>query len=292
MRNRKGFTLVELLVVIGIIAVLISILLPALSSAKKSAETTKCLSGMRQMGVAYQMYAIDNQGYWPMAIHQYTSTVAPTTRDKRWIHFISRYLVKNPDPNGARDINWDGSNASAHGQIKDTNNVLWGCPAWDRVGWVAGAPTVNSDFHNGYSMNIYTFLPAAIQTTGTAAAGNLRTNWAYRIVPTGSTTTAQISGWYWRASQWKKPSERALISDSIHINTSVIGTWPWWGTGKMPDVPNALIFNLDFNRHGKLRRGNGPNAPGLNMLFCDGSAKTVSAKQGWEAIRMVKAPPG
>jgi prepilin-type N-terminal cleavage/methylation domain-containing protein/prepilin-type processing-associated H-X9-DG protein len=65
MRKRSAFTLVELLVVIGIIAVLISILLPAMSRAWASAKTTACTSNLREIGNAYRMYANDNRDHYP-----------------------------------------------------------------------------------------------------------------------------------------------------------------------------------------------------------------------------------
>src|SRR4051812_16287237 len=63
--GRKAFTLVELLVVIGIIALLISIMLPVLSGVREKANRTKCLSNLRQLGMAAHQYAINWRGWFP-----------------------------------------------------------------------------------------------------------------------------------------------------------------------------------------------------------------------------------
>src|SRR5688572_12028292 len=65
MKRRHAFTLVELLVVIGIIAILIALLLPALNRARAHAVSVQCLSNLRQIGQVCMQYANENKGWLP-----------------------------------------------------------------------------------------------------------------------------------------------------------------------------------------------------------------------------------
>jgi prepilin-type N-terminal cleavage/methylation domain-containing protein len=68
MRKRNGFTLVELLVVIGVIALLISILLPSLNKARMAAVRTQCMSNQRQVLIGLEMYKANSRGKMPIYI--------------------------------------------------------------------------------------------------------------------------------------------------------------------------------------------------------------------------------
>ena len=89
--TRRGFTLVELLVVIGIIALLVSILLPTLSSARSSAQLVTCQSNVRQTLTATLMYCDDNEGVIPWG------RMPGARPDSQFAHRILQYLVGEED---------------------------------------------------------------------------------------------------------------------------------------------------------------------------------------------------
>lgn len=78
--GRRGFTLVELLVVIAVIAVLVSILLPALSKAREAAKAVQCASNLKQLGIGLKLYAHDWDGKVPTWWTDASGTITPYPR--------------------------------------------------------------------------------------------------------------------------------------------------------------------------------------------------------------------
>lgn len=140
-----GFTLIELLVVIAIIAILAALLLPALSIAKQKGHRISCLSNVRQIGLAVQMYAGDNRDFVPM--HPTGGNWAWDVRTETANALITGDASKTtPDPQKRRILYCPGSVAS----VKSDNKALWdrGGTAILGYGWL-GQRSDQTDLVNG-----------------------------------------------------------------------------------------------------------------------------------------------
>jgi prepilin-type N-terminal cleavage/methylation domain-containing protein/prepilin-type processing-associated H-X9-DG protein len=93
MTRRRAFTLVELLVVIGIIAILVAILLPVLNRAREGGFRVQCLSNVRQVGLAFMLYANDNKGRLPKD----PASIGAGPRWSDWIYWQERGTTRKLD---------------------------------------------------------------------------------------------------------------------------------------------------------------------------------------------------
>ena len=153
--NAAAFTLVELLVVIGIIAVLIGILLPSLAKARRSAYVTACLSNEKQILYAVLMYANEHKGYLP-------GPADPCVNDPRLVNSQVGVTLSATHPDYSQMDVWNGGTyysareLSNQAQLQQylggiTSWKVWQCPAAQEM-WDQASPTSVSTYFSGKNL--------------------------------------------------------------------------------------------------------------------------------------------
>lgn len=189
-RHQAGFTLVELLVVIGIIALLIAMLMPALNRARRSAVNLQCQNNLRQIGTASKMYETNYQGFLPLA-YNYDGAKDPqkwgtgqycSTSNDAWYVRLAPYLNKM-----VRHSNWQlipGPNSTDTGYIVRNDIAPFVCPAQEFTGNNNSNPRISY----APALRVYQQMPAALgKSTGM---------------------------WHAKATQVRRPALKAYMSDS------------------------------------------------------------------------------
>jgi prepilin-type N-terminal cleavage/methylation domain-containing protein/prepilin-type processing-associated H-X9-DG protein len=315
-KSRGAFTLVELLVVIGIIAILIAILLPSLNKARQQSLALKCASNLRQIGATFKMYEQDYRGYFPVIKYDFGSngrtggtpmivrvgSQVTTVDSEYWWDFLTPYAFKPWIPTWAfANLGTTGPMAAYFDKFRDS--VFWGCPSWQGqvtppAGWGNGGVSV---FETGYIFNIF---PTYDYNYPSGVGGQVGYGESAFASP------AQTVGIWHKGNKWTHPSERCLVTEGLlwlpYINPRVSSN----NIQAQPVLAPASRGNLYYNGSGangslnvdRYRHGKYPRAVGdfyvnekkgqkFNILYVDGHVASVDdVGRAFDAIQMKPYP--
>lgn len=277
-----AFTLVELLVVIGIIAVLISLLLPAMKKARDQAQTVQCMGQMRQIGQLLVMYSIDNQGSLPYSVVWHVNGGAPD-QYWSWDDLLSRYDGRNLTQ---AQMN-AGQLAAAGGAMFTGLNSLYRCPAEDliatsniyylrsymmpraRNGANVPAPDVYKNDRCSDGKTIY-------------AQGMMAPAWDLAFLP--SPPPVPMMGWSAKLPQIRATTSTILLCELRNPLSRVGGGWTPVDAPNQFDSQNRAGQTGNWAAAGQNSHYGYPclhrvgNQPAWNYLMCDGHVETLSPR--------------
>ena len=244
-----GFTLVELLVVIAIIAILASMLLPALGNAKARANSTLCLGNERQLGIALHLYSNDSGDWFPPIQDRIPGG------ESSWRAYLYQYLGKNPR--------------------------LYDCPAEKNEVYASAKPRPGA---RPSPWVLGQFTPGEIDIPSGIGAVNVHWQFGGAQPPFG-----RPLGYENNVCRWvfvESPSRLIVFGDG---NGDTFGVWPqdrWWiwkeiGSANAPGFNRVAQGDKGAIRH--LRKSNSAFADGSARLLDAGRIPCNSAECWWSA---------